>query len=220
MGGQHETEDDAADDQDPLGHADILERSYAALVADLEDIVETIARLRESSPRVVVAITGFGGAGKSTLTKTLAERVPESVRLRGDDFLDPMRSHVRSPDWDGVERGRIRSEIIEPFRRGEPAVYRPYDWDVGELGAPVTLPSAAVLLVDSIALVHPDLEGCFDLIVWVDVDLETAGVQGRERDRRAGNDHDALWDEVWIPNDRDFAVTYDPKGRADLLFRR
>lgn len=189
-------------------------------MADLEDLVGAIERLRASLPHPVVAITGFGGAGKSTLTKTLAGRVPGSVRLRGDDFLDPKRSHLRSPDWDGVERDRIRAEVIEPFRLGRPAVYRPYDWDIGELGPAVTLPAASVLLVDSIGLLHPDLEGCFDLAIWVDVDLETAGVQGRARDRRTGHDHDALWDEVWIPNDRDFAATYQPAARADLLYRR
>lgn len=218
MGGQHQAEDDAADDEDPLGHSPIVGASYAAQVADLKDIAEAIGRLRASSSRVVVAITGFGGAGKSTLTKTLVELVPGCVRLRGDDFLDPSRSHLRSPDWDGVERDRIRTEVIEPFRREEPAVYRPYDWDIGTLGPPVTLPSAEVLLVDSIGLAHPELENCFDLMVWVDVDLETAGLQGRARDRRAGSDHDALWDEVWIPNDRDFAETYDPVSRADLLY--
>lgn len=169
---------------------------------------------------MVVAITGFGGAGKSTLSKTLVETIPGSVRLRGDDFLDPMRSHLRSPDWDGVERDRIRTEVIEPFRRGDAATYRPYDWDIGELGQPTTLPEATILLVDSIGLLHPDLDGCFDLTIWVDVDLDTAGVQGRARDTRLGRDHDMLWNEVWIPNDRDFAETYDPKGHADLHYRR
>lgn len=219
MGGEHKTEDDATNDQDPLGHTHILEPSYAALVADLADILKAIDDLRPTVPRIVVAITGFGGAGKSTLSRALVEAVPGSVRLRGDDFLDPMRSHLRSPDWDGVERNRIRSEVIEPFRRGEPAIYRPYDWNVGSLGPETTLPEATVLIVDAIALLHPDLEGCFDLTVWVDVDLETAAKQGIQRDRQAGNDHDALWNEVWVPNDREFAETYDPVGQADLLYR-
>ncbi|WP_332644926.1 uridine kinase family protein [Aeromicrobium sp.] len=188
-------------------------------MADLEDIIEAIDHLRPTVPRIVVAITGFGGAGKSTLSRALVEAVPGSVRLHGDDFLDPMRSHLRSRDWDGVERSRIRSEVVEPFRRGEPAIYRPYDWNVGALGPLTTLPEATVLIVDAIALLHPELEGCFDLTVWVDVDLETAAKQGIQRDRQAGSDHDALWDEVWVPNDREFAKTYDPIGQADLLYR-
>lgn len=187
-------------------------------MAEFADVLEAIEQLRDSSLRVVVAITGFGGAGKSTLTKALVDAVPGSVRLRGDDFLDPVRSHQRSSDWDGVERVRLRTEVLEPFRRGDPVAFRPYDWDAGELGPITSLPAASVLLVDAIGVMHPDLDGCFDLTVWVDVDLETAGRQGRERDRRNGHDHDRLWAEVWTPNDRDFAEAFNPRERADLLF--
>jgi uridine kinase len=189
-------------------------------MADLPDIVAAIEGLRANGDRIVVAISGYGGAGKSTLTRELVDVVPDSVRLRGDDFLDPARSHRRSNDWDGVERTRMRVEVIEPFRQGEVARFRPYDWDAGELGPVTTLPEASVLIVDAIGVLHPDLEGCFDLTVWVDVDLETAAKQGIERDRRAGSDHDKLWDEVWIPNDRDFAATFDPAGKADLRYER
>jgi uridine kinase len=187
-------------------------------MAEFADIVEAIASLRETSPRVVVAISGFGGAGKSTLTKALVAAVPDSVRLRGDDFLHPVRSHRRSTDWDGVERVRMRDEVLEPFRRGDPVSFRPYDWDAGELGPRTSLPPASVLLVDAIGVLHPDLAGCFDLTIWVDVDLATAGERGRERDRQNGHDHDRLWAEVWTPNDRDFAATFDPASTADLKF--
>jgi len=189
-------------------------------MVDLPHIVSEIERRRAVSDRVVVAVTGYGGAGKSTLTRALVDVVPDSVRLRGDDFLDPERSHRRSSDWDGVERLRMRSEVIEPFRRGEVARFRPYDWDAGELGPVTTLPEASALIVDAIGLIHPDLEGCFDLTIWVDVDLETAAQQGIERDRRAGSDHDKLWEDVWIPNDRDFAAAFDPASKADLRYKR
>lgn len=181
-------------------------------------IVDEVERLREERSRIAVAITGFGGAGKSTLTRALVEAIPESVQLRGDDFLDPERSHRRSSDWDGVERVRMRTEVLEPFRRGDPVSFRPYDWDAGCLGASNTLPSGAVLLVDAIGVLHPDLDGCFDLTVWVATDLVTAGRQGVERDRRNHHDHDRLWAEVWTPNDRDFSAAFAPESAADLRF--
>lgn len=187
-------------------------------MAEFADIVDAIEQLRATSLRLVVAITGFGGAGKSTLSRALVDAVPDSVRLRGDDFLDPERSHRRSSGWDGVERARMRTEVLEPFRSGDPVSFRPYDWDAGRLGPITVLPQASVLLVDAIGVLHPDLEGCFDLTVWVDVGLETAGRQGLERDRRNGHDHDRLWAEVWTPNDRDFAAEFNPRERADLLF--
>ncbi len=162
-------------------------------LAGIEELAGRIEALRRTQPRTVVAISGFGGAGKSTLTKTLAaER--GWTRLRGDDFLDPMRSHLRSTDWDGVERTRMRDEVLEPFRSGEPVRFRPFDWTHRRVGVGQELPDTEVLLVDAIGILHPDLDGCFDLSVWVDVDLETAGERGRERDRRNGHDHDRALD--------------------------
>lgn len=165
-----------------------------------------------------MAISGYAGSGKSTLAKTLAATVEGCTRLRGDDFLDPTGSHRRSADWDGVERTRMRDEVLEPYRRGGPARFRPYDWTARALGPVTELPDTEVLLVDAIGILHPDLQGCFDLSIWVDVDLETAGQRGRQRDRSGGHDHDRLWTEVWQPNDRDFADRYDPKGRADVRY--
>ncbi len=165
-----------------------------------------------------MAISGYAGSGKSTLAKTLAATVEGCTRLRGDDFLDPTGSHRRSADWDGVERTRMRHEVLEPYRRGEPVRFRRFDWHTRELAPVEELPDAEVLLVDAIGILHPDLQGCFDLSIWVDVDLETAGVRGRQRDRSGGHDHDRLWTEVWLLNDRDFAARFDPRGQADLLY--
>ncbi len=191
--------------------------SDAVPLAGIEELARRIEDLRSAQPRTVVAISGFGGAGKSTLTKALAKGEGRT-RLRGDDFLDPLRSHLRSTDWDGVERTRVRDEVLGPFRRGEQVHFRPFDWNTGALGSVTELPDTEVLLVDAIGILHPDLDGCFDLTAWVDVDLETAGERGRERDRRSGHDHDELWVDVWMPNDRDFATRFDPISRADVRY--
>jgi uridine kinase len=186
--------------------------------ASIGDLAARIENLGRSQPRTVVAISGYGGSGKSTLAKALASAGDRNTRLRGDDFLDPVRSHHRSTDWDGVERTRMRDEVFEPYRRGELVRFRPFDWHARALGPATELPATQVLLVDAIGILHPDLDGCFDLSIWVDVDLETAGQRGRERDRSNGHDHDRLWTDVWLPNDRDFAARFDPMGQADLLY--
>ena len=70
------------------------------------NFTELIARVdaarRSVGWPIVVGVSGFAGSGKSTLARKLAGAVPDSVRMRGDDFLDPRRSHQRSTDWDGV----------------------------------------------------------------------------------------------------------------------
>lgn len=117
-----------------------------------------------------------------------------------------------------MERLRLRSEVLDPFRVGHAGQFRRFDWEVGQLGSPEPLPDAEVLIVDAIGLLHPELDGIFDLTIWVDVDLAVATERGKARDHLLARDHDRLWDEVWVPNERDFAARFDPRGHADLLF--
>ena len=167
---------------------------------------------------IVVGISGYGGSGKSTLARLLCEQIPDAVRMRGDDFLDPTRSHTRSSDWDGVERDRLVSQVLHPVREGRPGEFQRWDWDRGALSPFEPLPPAEVMIVDVIGLFHPVALPAIDLAIWCDVDLDTATARGMLRDERLGRDHAALWREVWVPNERDFARNFAPRERAEFLF--
>ncbi len=187
-------------------------------MTDISDIVAAVDQRRAEHDRVVVAVSGYAGAGKSVLARALVDALGDAVRVRGDDFLDPPRVHRRSADWDGVDRRRMRSEVLEPFRAGRPATVRTLDWSTGRLGEPTPLPHASVLVVDAIGIFHPDLLPWFDLTVWVDVDLEVAQSRGMARDHAAGLDHDDLWSHVWTVNDREFEQVFSPVDQADIRF--
>lgn len=142
--------------------------------------------------------------------------------MRGDDFLDPSRSHRRSEDWDGVERDRLAREVLAPFRERHDGTFRRWDWSQWQLGAPERLPLGEVLLVDLVDLVglfHPDALPWLDLTVWVDVSLETARERGMRRDEALGRDFERLWNEVWVPNEIDFERNFSPRDHADVLWK-
>ncbi|MFZ6993620.1 uridine kinase family protein [Curtobacterium sp. RRHDQ66] len=166
---------------------------------------------------IVIGVSGYCGSGKSTLARALVDAVPDSVRMRGDDFLDPARSHRRSSDWDGVERVRLRDSVLRPFRTGRGGSFRRYDWSVRSLGEPEPVPTARVMVVDLIGLFHPDTADELDLRVWCDLPLETAVARGMARDRALGRPHDVLWREVWAPNEREFEERFAPRSRADVV---
>ncbi|MDA3804061.1 MULTISPECIES: uridine kinase family protein [unclassified Clavibacter] len=185
---------------------------------DAFELARQVTALRAAADRpIVVGVSGYGGSGKSTLARQLTAALPGAVRLRGDDFLDPTRSHRRSSDWDGVERTRLVEEVLGPLRSGRPGSFRRYDWGRRALGAPEPLPGTDLLVVDVIGLLHPEARAGIDLAVWCDVDLATASARGMARDARLGRDHVALWHEVWIPNERDFDTRFAPRATADVL---
>ena len=187
-------------------------------MSDLAAVVAAIEGRRAELARVAVGVSGYAGAGKSVLARRVVEIVDDAVRVRGDDFLVPDRIRRRSPDWDGVDRARLRAEVLEPFKAGLPVAVRPLDWATGRLGPPAPLPRASVLVVDLIGLLHPDLLPWLDLTVWVDVEPRVALERGMARDREAGLDHDTLWTDVWSPNDREFEQVFLPADHADLRY--
>ena len=166
----------------------------------------------------MVGVSGYAGAGKSTLARHLVAHVPGSVRMRGDDFLDPVRSHRRSGDWDGVERTRLVREVLIPFRDRTPGLFRRFDWSAGTLAAPEPVPIAEVMVVDLIGLFHPEAIDAIDLTVWCDLELATAQERGMKRDAGLGRDHSRLWRDVWVPNERDFDANFAPRTQAEVLF--
>src|SRR5699024_2090059 len=155
---------------------------------------------------------------KSTLARRLEKRISGSVRVGGDDFVDPGLIHRRSGDWPGVWRDRLADEVLGPFAAGRPVYVRPLDWSTGTLGRPQRLREASMLCVDGIGIFHPEITDRFDFRIWVDTDPLTAVSRGQMRDRAAGLDHDALWTRVWSANDADFDERFAPRDRADVIF--
>ncbi|MBK0331804.1 phosphoglycerate transporter [Brachybacterium sp. MASK1Z-5] len=181
-------------------------------------MVQAIGDAAESARHpIVVGISGFCGAGKSVLARQLEPLLPGAIRMRGDDFLDPERSHRRSSDWDGVDRERLRDTVLSRFRSEQRGMFRRFDWSMRALAEPEPVPAGRILLVDLIGLFHPEVLDALDLSIWCDVDLETAAARGMERDRRLGRDHERLWREVWMPNDRAFYRAFQPRDAATLV---
>ncbi|WP_127818898.1 uridine kinase family protein [Microbacterium sp. CPCC 204701] len=187
---------------------------------DPDELTRVVAKLAQAASRpIVIGISGYGGAGKSTLARSLVARLDGAVRMRGDDFLDPVRSHRRSPDWDGVERVRLVTEVLAPFREQRASTFRRFDWSRRALGEPEPVPSGRILLVDCVGLFHPEALDALDLTVWCDVALATATERGMRRDAELDRDHTSLWRDVWVPNERDFEARFSPRKHADVLFR-
>jgi uridine kinase len=165
-------------------------------------------RVRRQSPagRVIVAVDGLDGAGKTVFADGLAEVFAETgdavFRAGIDGFHRPRIERYargrRSPEGfylDSYDYPTFRRVLIDPFRDGAQTAaatgFQLAAFDVVRDAAVesqwVTAPLDAVLVVDGIFLHRPQLRDLWDWSVWLDVPFEMAFARMALRD---GSDPD------------------------------
>ena len=158
-------------------------------------------RRRYPAGRVIVAIDGLDGAGKTVFADGLAEVFAETgdavFRAGIDGFHRPRAERYlrgrRSPEGfyrDSYDYATFRRVLIDPFRDGAQTAgttgFQLTAFDVAR-DAPVesqwvTAPPDAVLVVDGIFLHRPELQDLWDWSVWLDVSFDVAYARMALRD--------------------------------------
>ncbi len=158
--------------------------------------------------RIVLAIDGIDGAGKTVFADGLAETFAELgvavYRAGVDDFHRPRAErYARGRDdpegfyRDSYDDATLRRVLIDPFRDGAQTSgatgFQLAAFDLAR-DAPVeaqwvTAPRDAVLIVDGIFLNRPELRGIWNWSLWLDVPFEIAYARMALRD---GCDPDPL----------------------------
>lgn len=169
-----------------LGRAELLRR-----LVDLIDAVEIAHPTR-------VAIDGPDAAGKTTLADELAVALREVgrdvIRASGDGFHRPRAERYRSgPDSprgyysDSFDYEALRASLLEPLGPGGSREYRPAVFDCNDdkpLASNSALaPERAVLLVDGVFLLRPELRDAWDVSIFVSASFGETLRRARRRDR-------------------------------------
>ncbi len=167
----------------------------------------------------VLAVSGFGGAGKSTLADRLRDHyaLRETQVLRLDSFIVDMgrgEGMLGGFDWERFQA------VLEDVREGRRICYQPNDFEGNPRGAPIDEEPASLVIVEGVRLLRPELAPFFDLSVWIDCDLESAAAQGKRRDRDAGVGAEDLpiWEQEWNPKEAAYFERHRPDLTADLLY--
>lgn len=174
----------------------------STLWRDLRDEV----RRQYRRGRVIVAVDGLDGAGKTTFADGFAEVFAEDgsavYRASIDGFHRPRAERYargrRSPEGfyrDSYDYPTFRRVLIDPFLEGgRTAGATGFQLEAFDLArdAPaesawVAAPLDAVLIVDGIFLHRPELRGLWHWSVWLEVSFETAYARMALRD---GSDPD------------------------------
>lgn len=152
----------------------------------LEHVVFNVEDLRRKKGRVILAIDGRGGAGKSSLARNLTSRLPHSAHIEHDWFHLPREKVTEDRRFD---HARLIAEVISPFRSGNSVLtcYR-YNWGFlagvpdGFHDTPVTIEDTQVLILEGCETLHAELFSHFDITIWLDTAAEVSLARGIKRD--------------------------------------
>lgn len=165
-----------------------------------KDVLHALAREilhNYGKGRVLIAVDGVDGAGKTHFADDLAEAVRTkghaAFRASIDGFHRPKSERYLkgkdSPEGfyrDSYDYSLFRRVLVEPFRLGGSTAFVPAAFDVARDTAVqprwVTGPDDALLIVDGIFLHRPELRALWNYSIWLDVPPEIAEARLIDRD--------------------------------------
>jgi len=200
----------------------------------LDRLAEAIESVTTSHP-LRVAVDGPPAAGKTTLadelTLLLRSRGREVIRASTESFHLPRAQRYRHGEFspqanyhDSFNYDTLRRVLLNPLgpdgdRRYQHAVYD-LDTDTA-LSQPVTTaPADAVLLLDGVFLLRPELIGRWDLSIFVSAAFEQILDRARIRDlARLGStaEVERRFRTRYIPAQKLYLATARPADHADIV---
>lgn len=157
---------------------------------------QLIEKLSTLKPPAIIAISGFGGAGKSTTAHKLATILHAPVVCVDQFGIDRIIEDYTH--WKGMDFERLEKETLIPFSKGEN--------------------SGTIIIIEGVGLFRPELLKYFSYKIWVDCPQDIAMARGKKRDREVNkNPQDEKWDGAWKRNDEEYFNTYKPKDLADFI---
>ena len=183
--------------------------------------------------RMIVAVDGRTAAGKTTfgheLAEVLARRGLTVLRASLDDFKNPWRDrHLYDREsGEGYYRNAFDYEslvglLLNPFRTGAPdgAALCSIDpiTQIDHSETRVPSPNGAVLIVDGVFALRPEINHWWDLRVWLDIDEHQSVGRGTERDQASIGDAAAtLHRDRYGVAEEIYLRETDPISRADVV---
>ncbi|OGC54112.1 hypothetical protein A2797_02650 [candidate division WWE3 bacterium RIFCSPHIGHO2_01_FULL_48_15] len=179
-----------------------------------KQILENIVALKEPT---IIAVSGVGGAGKSTFANRLGEEMNAPV-IGVDSFMKD-RTNTDYSNWNIMDFARLEQEVVLPFLSGKnPLQYGHFDWGTNKVVKTIEVPHNGKIIIEGVGLLRPELVKSFAYKIWVDCPVEDATERGKKRDREEyQNPQDEHWDGIWKKNDKEYLAAFNPKETADFI---
>jgi uridine kinase len=178
-------------------------------------VIEEVVKKVEALPKPkIIAISGFGGSGKSTFANKLGMTIGAPV-VGVDSFQQDGAFDTTYKLWEIMDFSRLEKEVLRPFLSKENTIrYSHFDVSSKSISKTIEIANGGQLIVEGVGLFRPELLKYFSYKIWIDSPTEEAIARGKKRD---GGDTDKLWDGIWRDNDLQYNETFKPREVADVL---
>lgn len=168
--------------------------------------VNFLENLLRKQKTLLIGIDGCGGAGKSALAKQIRRNLPDAAIVEMDDF------YFRN----GFDWQRLKRQVLEPLSLNIAAKYQRYDWQTEKLAEWRKIEVGGTVIIEGIYSTRTELADFYDYKIWIECPREIRLARGIERDGEAMR---GKWENEWMPDEDFYAITDNPKQRADLIVK-
>ena len=181
----------------------------------IESLTRSIEHAKPKRPYpVLIGIEGFGGSGKTTLSKQLGEALGKAYIIHMDDFI--VKAKLAEPSWDsGVyDHARLEEQVLRPATNGATIVYQKLLYDADSLSEPIEVPPVDYVIIEGLTCYIPRLAGYYDFKIWIDTPIQVARARGQARSGTHGSADD--W-AAWAKIDLAYQQKYHSELVADYI---
>lgn len=202
-------------------------------------INENIQAWRQDHAKLVVAIDGYAGSGKTTVADYVAKENSDVAVLHLDDFIKHWKDRKKLIDT-AEDKSKVfeyewyrysdLEKIVRQFKSKKLGTvkYKTYDYDANDFGSEKSLDlSKKVLVIDGIFLFHPEhgANELWDKKVYLDVDFVKADKARIAREKKrwgstyVSESHPDNWTKYFKTAYRRYMKEYKPQKNSDKVFK-
>lgn len=202
-------------------------------------INEKIRVWSKNHAKLIVAIDGCAGSGKTTAADFIVRQNPNILAVHLDDFINHWKDRKRM-----IEEARNKSKVFEynwyryddleklvsefKTKNKGSIKFKTYDYHKNDLGSEKSFDlSKKILIIEGIFLFHPKhkLNKEWDKTVYLDVDFAKADKKRVAREKKKwGKDylpenHPNNWTKYYKEAYRRYVKEYRPQKESDIVFK-
>ena len=182
--------------------------AYRVISTGWISCMEAIGKITDQQgERILVTIDGPCASGKTTLSGKLAEVFGAAV-VHTDDYVIPHAQKTAerlAVPGGNCDADRLASEVVAPWKRGDPVIYRRYDCKNDTLLPEERLPDCRVLILEGSYCGLPAIRKHADVRIFVCASMETR--ERRLRQRESAQSIQMFYDR-WIPLEDAYFAEY------------